>query len=178
MSRMRTIALVGLASALPLLSLGCNRPEPKPVTTGQPAKTFQGTSGDPAASTETADVSMARPVLPPQSSASVATPLPAGPRVTVQYQAPTYDRSLADYTDQELAAEALARIGPPAVPSLIQALGHRDPAVRREAASVLTPRTPPPNSPACSTTKTKWSASTPPRHSPTSAPTPPSPSLH
>lgn len=39
--------------------------------------------------------------------------------------------------DQEAAAEALARIGAPAAPSLVMALRNRDPAVRREAAKVL-----------------------------------------
>lgn len=40
-------------------------------------------------------------------------------------------------TEQEVAATALGRIGRPAVPALIQTLGHRDPAVRRQAALVL-----------------------------------------
>lgn len=40
-------------------------------------------------------------------------------------------------TEQEVAAMALGRIGKPAVPSLIQALRHRDTEVRRQAALVL-----------------------------------------
>ena len=44
---------------------------------------------------------------------------------------------LREPTEQEIAAAALGRIGRAAVPSLIQALGHRDPEVREQAALVL-----------------------------------------
>ena len=40
-------------------------------------------------------------------------------------------------SEQELAGQALGRIGKPAVPQLVNALRHRDPSVRRQAASVL-----------------------------------------
>jgi hypothetical protein len=40
-------------------------------------------------------------------------------------------------TEREVAAAALGRIGRPAVPSLVQALGHRDSEVRMQAALVL-----------------------------------------
>lgn len=46
---------------------------------------------------------------------------------------PTFE----ERTEQQVAAEALSRIGPPAVPELILALQSSDPHVRREAADVL-----------------------------------------
>jgi HEAT repeat protein len=128
----RTVAGVGFVVA----ASGC-QPTPKPVVTGvQAGKTYVGV--DPAADTIAADakVSMARPVLP-ATTAQPATAGSASPRVTVQYQSPSLERPLSDVPDQELAAEALARIGSPAVPSLVQALTHRDPLVRREATRVL-----------------------------------------
>ncbi len=42
-----------------------------------------------------------------------------------------------EVSEQEAAAQALGQIGKPAVPSLVQALRHRDPEVRRNAALVL-----------------------------------------
>lgn len=42
-----------------------------------------------------------------------------------------------DSTEQEVAAQALGRIGQPAVPMLMNALQHRDPHVRLQAAQVL-----------------------------------------
>lgn len=44
---------------------------------------------------------------------------------------------LREPTEQEVASAALARIGAPAVPSLIQGLRHQDPYVREQAALVL-----------------------------------------
>lgn len=41
------------------------------------------------------------------------------------------------WSDQQVAADALSRIGKPAVPQLIEALHHPDPKVRRAATSVL-----------------------------------------
>ncbi len=114
---------------------GCTTNPPTKVATGVDGKTYRGV--DPAAEdpSHAADtVAMARPVLPPPATTS----RPADPsRVTVQYTAPSLDRPLSEVPDQELAEEALARIGPPAVPALVQALSHHDPLVRREAAKVL-----------------------------------------
>jgi hypothetical protein len=42
-----------------------------------------------------------------------------------------------EWSEQHAAADALGRIGPPAVPDLIQALRNRDPVVRKQAAEVL-----------------------------------------
>src|SRR5262245_29129559 len=46
---------------------------------------------------------------------------------------PTFE----ERSEQEVAAEALSQIGPPALPELRRALQSRDPRVRREASSVL-----------------------------------------
>jgi HEAT repeat protein len=46
-------------------------------------------------------------------------------------------KPFAAWTEQEAAAEALGRIGPAAVPALIEALRSPEPAVRRKAAEVL-----------------------------------------
>lgn len=116
--------------------VGCkSKPAPK-VATGVDGKTYQGV--DPAREEQTpADsVSMARPVIPPPA-ATAARQGAAPSGLTVQYTAPSLERPLSEIPDQELAEEALARIGPPAVPSLVQALSHQDPLVRREAAKVL-----------------------------------------
>jgi HEAT repeat protein len=40
-------------------------------------------------------------------------------------------------SEQSLAAEALSRIGPPAVPMLVEALNSRDGQIRRQACAVL-----------------------------------------
>src|SRR5262249_27271049 len=45
--------------------------------------------------------------------------------------------ALKDKTQKLEAADALARIGPPAVPALVIALKDRSPAVRRDAAKIL-----------------------------------------
>jgi HEAT repeat protein len=45
--------------------------------------------------------------------------------------------AFSEPTEQELAAQALGRIGKPAVPLLMNALQHRDPLARRQAALVL-----------------------------------------
>jgi hypothetical protein len=47
------------------------------------------------------------------------------------------DASFTEPSEQELAAQALGRIGKPAVPMLMNALQHRDPHVRLQAAQVL-----------------------------------------
>nr|WP_044181354.1 HEAT repeat domain-containing protein [Pirellula staleyi] len=41
------------------------------------------------------------------------------------------------WTEEQTATDALGRIGPPAIPALIQALRSQDPIVRRKAAEVL-----------------------------------------
>jgi|GEM_PF-2911901 len=118
--------------------IGC-KPEPKPVTTGvHPTRTFVGEDPAVTAENDPAGAEMARPSLTAPPSTRNDNPN-SGSRVTVQYQPPAIDRPqpLSEVPDQELAAEALARIGPPAVPSLVQALQHRDPQVRREATRVL-----------------------------------------
>jgi len=116
--------------------VGC-QPEPKPIITGaNPTRVIAGE--DPAAETSSATGEMARPSLAAPPYSTEADPL-TGERITVQYQPPAIERPkpLSEISDKELAAEALARIGPPAVPSLIQALQHRDPQVRREVVRVL-----------------------------------------
>jgi hypothetical protein len=87
-----------------------------------------------------------------QPTKSIATPVqPPGPEYTStaarQPPRPIYDhnvapaqyyiRPLAEWTPQETAADALGRIGPPAVPSLIEALKSPDPEARLQAAQVL-----------------------------------------
>ncbi|MDX1948126.1 MAG: HEAT repeat domain-containing protein [Pirellulaceae bacterium] len=46
-------------------------------------------------------------------------------------------RPFSEWTEQQAAADALARIGAPAVPRLAQLLGHADAEVRLQAATVL-----------------------------------------
>lgn len=46
-------------------------------------------------------------------------------------------KPLAEWTEQEAAADALGRIGAAAVPELVQALANPDPAVREKAVGVL-----------------------------------------
>ena len=46
-------------------------------------------------------------------------------------------RPFDEWSEQQAAAEALSRIGPPAVPMLVQALQHSDPEVRLQAVRVL-----------------------------------------
>jgi hypothetical protein len=46
-------------------------------------------------------------------------------------------RPLAEWTEKDMAADALGRIGPPAVPALRQALQSTDPEVRLNAVQVL-----------------------------------------
>lgn len=46
-------------------------------------------------------------------------------------------RPLAEWSEDEMAAEALSRIGAPAVPQVVRELQHPDPAVRRKAITVL-----------------------------------------
>ena len=116
-----------------LALLGCE-PTPKPVTTGvQPERTFVGEDPNANPPSENVGPALPRPSLVQPRSAGAAE----RSRVTVQYQSPSLGRPISDVPDQELASEALARIGPPAVPSLVQALNHRDPQVRREATRVL-----------------------------------------
>ena len=125
------IAFLLLATAI---LLGC-QPEPKPITTGaKPGKTYVGVDPATEAQMNSVGPELPRPTLPRPS----ATGVPGdSSRVTVQYQSPSFERPLSEISDKEIAAESLARIGPPAVPSLVQALQHRDPEVRREATRVL-----------------------------------------
>jgi hypothetical protein len=46
-------------------------------------------------------------------------------------------KPLEDWTEQEMAADALGRIGQPAVPELVNALGSLDPNIRLKAVEVL-----------------------------------------
>ncbi len=77
---------------------------------------------------------VARP-LAPAASQPPSLPATEGNSFMLRYDSRTQPPTAM--TEQELAAEALARIGPPAVPALVQALYHRDPFVRRQALSVL-----------------------------------------
>jgi hypothetical protein len=131
---------------------GCNwKPTPKPILTGVPeGKTYFGEDHRPEEANDREEdrrreQNDSRP--PTDDPYVVARPLSPSPAETspsltrrdegfsVQYSSPY--RPPSAMTEQELAAEALARIGPPAVPALVQALQHRDPEVRRQALAVL-----------------------------------------
>jgi hypothetical protein len=78
----------------------------------------------------------ARPMTWPTSTVAPAAyeePLPARPAfITVPVVKP-----LAEWTEQDVAADALGRIGAAAVPALIEGLRSPDPAVRLKAVEVL-----------------------------------------
>lgn len=122
-ARMPKIAGGMLLAGLSLV--GCSRIEPvtktrveasgeKPHTTAKEPAHFAGKQGSEIsrASFESADNDFS----------------PAIPEMQLPFEA---------WSDQQVAADALSRIGKPAVPQLIAALQHPDPKVRRAATSVL-----------------------------------------
>jgi HEAT repeat protein len=58
-------------------------------------------------------------------------------RANYQAESVRDPNAFPEATEQEIAAQALGRIGKPAVPMLMNALQHRDPHVRKQAAQVL-----------------------------------------
>jgi HEAT repeat protein len=76
-----------------------------------------------------------RSASPATSPASTTFSEPNLLRASYEDLAPT--ANFPEPTEQELAANALGRIGKPAVPMLMSALRHRDPRVRHHAAVVL-----------------------------------------
>jgi HEAT repeat protein len=65
----------------------------------------------------------------PVAQATYVEPIPAAEPVRI--------RPFAEWTEQEAAADALGRIGPTAVPALIEGLRSSDPDVRLRACEVL-----------------------------------------
>lgn len=76
------------------------------------------------------------PVIDGDAEREPGEPARTRPRFTPLVTLPVMPE-FREPTEQEVAATALGRIGRPAVPALIQTLGHRDPEVRRQAALVL-----------------------------------------
>lgn len=80
------------------------------------------------------------PVIDQVAQPLVITTTEPAPEVRTTLRVPADELPRVEFrqpTEQEAAATALGRIGRAAVPSLIQALRHRDPEVRRKAALVL-----------------------------------------
>jgi HEAT repeat protein len=82
----------------------------------------QGVLSGPAAAGQ-------RPTYPTSLVAPAAFEAPAGEVRPI--------KPFADWSEQEAAADALGRMGPAAVPALIQALQNPDVSVRRKAVEVL-----------------------------------------
>jgi hypothetical protein len=112
-----------LAGVTLLAVAGCGYdpfPTPKPIVTGQ----GDGEHDDPlhivqrATYESTPGRSAEPPALRPERSAAPIKPF-------------------EEWTEQEVAADTLGRIGAPAIPYLQQSLRHSDPAIRKQAAEVL-----------------------------------------
>lgn len=79
-------------------------------------------------------------LLPLSAATSPVTTWPTSTVAPAAFYEPVEVRPIKPYTqwtEQEAAADALGRIGPAAVPGLIEALRSSDPTVRRKAADVL-----------------------------------------
>ena len=91
-----------------------------------------GGYGEPTRQVETA--------TPPPGPAFVSTTAGAPPRPIFDYNVAPAQYSLKpleQWTEQEAAADALGRIGPPAIPQLVESLRSSDPEARLIAAQVL-----------------------------------------
>lgn len=118
-------AVVPLVTILSLVLAGCEtKPTPKPIRLR---------SAPPLAQSEYITTTTPSAPVPPQAAAPI--PRVAYDPVLVP-QMPAI-QPFEQWSEQQAAADALGRIGPPAVPQLIQALRNRDPLVRKEAAQVL-----------------------------------------
>lgn len=115
---------ISILLALTILLAGCESlPPPKPVRVA-PMPDNRPPPVDPAAQPGPGYVST------PTSPVTMANKIPATDDAEAL-------KPFDQWTEQHAAADALGRIGPPAVPDLIQALRNRDPAVRKQAAEVL-----------------------------------------
>lgn len=120
----RTASLACLIVLAALAAAGCDtEPTPKPVRV--PAITDLPQS-EYISTTERDLASLSAPTPVPHV---VYDPLivPMTPAI----------QPFEQWTEQQAAADALGRIGAPAVPQLIDALRNRDPEVRKQAAEVL-----------------------------------------
>src|SRR4051794_33192507 len=119
-----------LVVLITIAAVGCTRGPQGPTkeiqvpNSGQPILTSAERT-----SQELAGKRPPRPVAPaaPVAQASFAQPVDEAPPV----------KAFEQWTDQEAAADALGRIGPAAVPSLVEALHSPDATVRLKAIEVL-----------------------------------------
>ena len=113
-------ARIALAAAITVGVAGCSRTPPPPYRAKQPAAAVDDNSQ--LVSTVIED-----------------TPARAGRTIRDEAVAPATLEVAAPplKSEKELAADALTRIGPPAVPMLVEALRSTDDEVRRQACAVL-----------------------------------------
>jgi hypothetical protein len=125
MNRFGVTARAALAAAGLCLISGCERPAPSPVRTSSAAGTT---------ARRQQPMEQARSVPHGGSAASAAE---AGRVVPASFEQPAPASAAPLKSEEDLAAEALSRIGPPAVPMLVEALGSPDLSVRKRALEVL-----------------------------------------
>lgn len=119
----RMQASIALASAAMVIGIsGCGRTPPTPVRAKQSA---EAAGGDGLLVKH--DASESRPPARTRATIRDESVAPASLEVVVP----------APKSEQQLAADALTRIGPPAVPMLVEALRGTDDEVRRQACQVL-----------------------------------------
>ena len=124
MLRIQTLrgSLVGLTL---LAVAGCmTNPTPKPITTGQ---------GDPQVDDPLHIVQRATY----ETGLTNPTPGVAPPVLRVERPPAPIIKPFAEWTEQEVAADTLGRIGATAIPYLQQSLRNNDPTIRKQAAEVL-----------------------------------------
>jgi HEAT repeat protein len=124
MSRFAAAATL-VAAAGVFLAAGCGQIRPRPT------KQIMVPGGAPPVLTSDE-------LLENRYQVSAQAPRTVAPATFVQPgEPPRMLRPLAEWTEQEAAADALGRIGAPAVPALVQTLDSPDAAVRLKAVDVL-----------------------------------------
>jgi hypothetical protein len=119
--------VIGLASLLPffVLAVGsCSR------LTGTPTRSIKVAEGGPPVLTTAERVALEMDVRRPPgfvSQASYARPI----------EQPGPLKPFEQWTEQDAATDALGRIGPAAIPALVESLRGADPVVREKALDVL-----------------------------------------
>lgn len=125
MNRLGLPTWATLAAASLCLVCGCERPAPSSVRTNSAAGTT---------ARRQRPIEQARPV---PNGGPRAAEAGEGRVAPASFELPVPDSPAPLKSEEDLAAEALSRIGPPAVPMLVEALGSPDLSVRKRALEVL-----------------------------------------
>lgn len=121
MLSIRTLTLVGLSL---VAVVGCTvNPTPKPIVTGQP----------PAETDDPYHIVQRATYETGVTGATAAEP----PVLRVERPVKPIIKPFEQWTEQEVAADTLGRIGASAIPFLQQSLRNNDPLIRKQAAEVL-----------------------------------------